>query len=274
MSGGATVIQKNPDYFSLIQISDLHLSTDVSMRYNGVDTQLSLDKVLQVIGSDFADTDLLVVTGDLLQYPNTLNYNQLFAQFDTLGLPYLCIAGNHDVTLELDSHLPFLQRRHLPVPADSRLLNCQLYQTAYWDMIFLDSSVVGEIHGHFSEPTLAWLAQTLASSSRPYVMFAHHPMAKVKSAWIDAHCVDNSEDFWSVVSPFRQRIKGIFVGHVHQECHIVHDGISMFSCPSTSVQFKPFCDDYTIDNKLAGLRWLTLYNNGKLATGIKRIDTM
>jgi Icc protein len=48
----------------------------------------------------------------------------------------------------------------------------------------------------------------------------------------------------------------------------------VFGCPSTSLQFKPLCKDYTIDEIAPGLRWINLYNNGLLATGIKRTDTI
>ena len=34
------------------------------------------------------------------------------------------------------------------------------------------------------------------------------------------------------------------------------------------------CKDYTIDEIAPGLRWINLYNNGLLATGIKRTDTI
>ena len=75
--------------------------------------------------------------------------------------------------------------------------------------------------------------------------------------------------------PYLDRIKAIFVGHIHQEMHKINYGHLCFACPSTSsIQFKPLCKDYTIDEIAPGLRWINLYNNGLLATGIKRTDTI
>lgn len=266
--------QQHADYLSLVEISDLHLFDDTTKYYNHINPQQNFFAIMDLMKQLDAQPDLLVMTGDLLQEPSQVGYDNLFSKIDGLNIDYVAIAGNHDVTHELDSHLPFVQRRHIAVAPDTRLVHCQVLQTAYWDLIFLDSTVPGKICGYFSAQTLAWLDQTLATSDKPCVIFCHHPMTKVNSHWIDQHRVQNAEDFWQVVVPHRERLKGIFVGHVHQESHIIHQGISMFTSPATSVQFKPFADDYTLDSLPAGLRWITLYNNGKLATGVKRIDTI
>lgn len=270
-----SIKQRHADCLTLVQISDLHLYRDATKRYNHVNPHQSFEKVVAMIRQSYGEADLLMVTGDLLQEPSTQGYDALFDDIETLNIPYVPIAGNHDVTLELDSHLPFEQRRHIGITPDPRLVNCKVVSSEHWDILCLDSSVKGQIYGGFSEETLAWLARTLASSEKPCIIFAHHPMMRVESAWIDQHRLKNTTDFWQVVAPFASRIKGIFVGHVHQETQAMYQGISVFTCPSTSVQFKPFSYDYCVDDKqTAGLRWLTLYNNGMLATGIKRVDTI
>lgn len=264
------LIQRHPDYVSLVQISDLHLSEQP----DGKLTSPNFEAVVAMIQRDFKMVDLLAVTGDLLQWPSQAGYIRLFSQLDKLDIAYTAIAGNHDVTRELDAELPFEARRHIPVAVDSRLVNCYVTESQYWDIVWLDSSVSGKIAGQFSQQTLTWLQQTLEASDKPCIIFAHHPMAVVDSAWIDAHRLKNAEAFWQIVAPFAHRVQGIFVGHVHQENQLIAHGIALFTCPSTSVQFRPFCRDYTLDNLTAGLRWITLYNNGRLATGIKRLDTI
>ena len=265
---------KNPDFVQIVQISDLHLFDNPHERYNGIDTKASLDKVMALVQKDFSHADLLAVTGDLLQNPNEQNYTEIFDYFDKCGLPYVAIAGNHDVTMELDAHLPFFQRCHVGLKADNRLKNCYKIDSDVWQIIFLDSSHQGHISGFFNQNTLDWLANTLQNSNKPCVIFCHHPMFKVNSAWIDHHRLKNADDFWQTVAPFCNKIQGIFVGHVHQDFSSVIDGVPVSTCPATSAQFKPLCDDYAIDDVPAGLRWITLYNNGTLETGVKRIDAM
>jgi Icc protein len=266
--------QNHKDYVSLVQISDLHIFDDPSHSYGAINPANTLDAVMRLIQREFNDTDLLAVTGDLLQQPSYNSYSHLFRHLATLNLPFVAIAGNHDVTMELDSHLPFEQRRHISVLQDKRLVNRHVTRLPHWDILWLDSSVQGHIAGCFSAPTLDWLVQTLENSERPCIIFTHHPMAKLHSHWIDNHWLKNAQVFWDTIAPYTKQIKGIFVGHVHQEAQLLINGVSVFTCPSTSIQFKPFCEDYAVDDIPAGLRWLTLYNNGKLATGIKRIDNV
>lgn len=262
---------KHSDYLSIIEISDLHLFDDTSRIYNHINPDKNLNDILDVIQKNFADSDLLAVTGDLLQEPSKQNYDKLFARFDTLGMPHIAIAGNHDVTLELDSHLPFFQRRHLAVEADERLVNCHVVDSEHWQLIFLNSSIMGKIAGYFSKQTLVWLQETLQNSNKHCVIFAHHPMVKVGSAWIDQHWVTNSDEFWQTVRPFNDKLKAIFVGHVHQSHHFMQHDISLYTCPATSVQFKPHCDDYTLDDLSAGFRWIKLFRHGVIETDIVRL---
>ncbi len=274
ISPNATFRQQHHHYLALLQLSDLHLLTDENQYYNGINPAQNLQAVLTKIQTEFANSDAIVLTGDLLQQPQPDNYDRLFAKFGSLNKPFVAVAGNHDVTLELDWHLPFFERRHEPITADPRLVNRHLISSPFWNIICLDSTVRGKVYGKFCKQTLAWLDQTLTTSEKPCVIFAHHPMVLIHSAWIDHHTLKNSAAFWEVVAPHQAKLKAIFVGHVHQELHVIHQGISLYTCPAVSAQFKSFCDDYTLDDMPAGFRWITLYNNGTLATGIKRIDTI
>lgn len=269
-----SIIPKNSEFVQLVQISDLHLYENTEQLYCNINPKANLDAIMAMIEQGFADRDLLAITGDLLQEPTEANYTQLFDYFDKFSSPYVAISGNHDVTMELDSHLPFFQRRHVGIRADKRLKNCHVVATPIWDIIFLDSSCKSEIWGCFCQRTLDWLSQTLANRQKPCIIFCHHPMFSVGSAWIDNHRLKNSDDFWQAILPFKSQIKGIFVGHVHQEFSSIINEIPVFTTPSTSAQFLPNQDEYGIDNSHAGLRWITLYNNATLATGVKRIQTV
>lgn len=262
------------DFVQIVQITDLHLFDNPDERYNGLDTQATLQCVMEKVQADFPNADLFAITGDLLQNPTFENYSNLFQYFDSFGKPFVAVAGNHDVTMELDSHLPFFQRRHISITADERLKNCFLIPTEHWNLLFLDSSCEGHIAGCFSANTLDWLADTLQKSDKPCVIFCHHPMFKVGSAWIDNHCLKNYPVFWEKIMPYRHQLKGIFVGHVHQEfSDVIHD-VPVYTSPSTCAQFKPNDDNYGIDDKPAGFRWINLYPDATLTTGVERIEKM
>lgn len=262
----------HPDFVQIVQITDLHLFDNPHERYNGIDTKATLDCVMAKIQHDFPNADLYAITGDLLQNPTFENYSNLFHYFDSFGKPYVPVAGNHDVTMELDYHLPFFQRRHVAIKADERLKNCYQVTTEFWNLLFLDSSCQGHISGCFSINTLDWLVDILKNSDKPSVVFCHHPMFKVGSAWIDNHYLKNSPIFWEKVAPFADKLKSIFVGHVHQEFSDVIHGIPVYASPSTSAQFKPNDDNYAIDDKPAGFRWIALHNDATIKTGVSRIE--
>ena len=79
--------------------------------------------------------------------------------------------------------------------------------------------------------------------------------------------------FWEVVMPYLDRIKAIFVGHIHQEMHKINYGTSGLAAHQPAYSLNPFVKTIPL-TKLPGLRWINLYNNGLLATGIKRTDTI
>lgn len=259
----------------MVQISDLHLFEYPSNDPRGKLYERSFDIILDNITKDFPFIDFVVVTGDLAHEPTPVTYDRVFTKLKKLSCPFLCIAGNHDVTYELNCHLPFEQREHLPVVADKRLVDCHQVETPYWNLLFLDSSVPGKVYGSFPSETLNWLDNSLKKSKKPCIVFNHHHVLPVGSTWIDNHMLKNHHDFWKIVSPYQQKLKAVIVGHVHQEHHLRNGDISMYSVPATSVQFKPFEQNFCLDKKnQAGFRWITLYNDGKLETGVKRLDTM
>ena len=111
----SSISQHHADYFSIIELSDLHLFDDPNKLMNGVNTADTFASVLSLVRQQRDNVDLLVLTGDLCHEPTPQNYDRLFATLNDVDIPFIAIPGNHDVTLELDSHLPFAQRRHLSV---------------------------------------------------------------------------------------------------------------------------------------------------------------
>lgn len=258
---------KNPEYFSIIQISDLHF-------INNATSLATLEIVLAELANYPTPIDLLVVSGDLVQIIEKASYDFIFNTLDKLNIPYICIAGNHDVTQELDSHLPFEQRRHVAMSAHPRLRANHSISTPHWQLLFCDTSIAGQIYGNFSEATLDWLAEQLKTAQKPCLLFCHHHVLPIHSAWLDGHITQNYPELWQLLTKFPQKLSAIFTGHVHQEQNQFFQGVAVYSVPSLSVQFLPFSDDFALDTQAKiGYRWIKLYNNQQLVTGVKRIDT-
>ena len=66
-------------------------------------------------------------------------------------------------------------------------------------------------------------------------------------------------------------LKIVLCGHVHQDSCNEWRGIQFLSTPSTSVQFKPFSEDFALDELSPGYRVLYLKDNGEFKTEVVRV---
>ncbi|MDU3506582.1 MAG: metallophosphoesterase [Morganella morganii] len=105
------------------------------------------------------------------------------------------------------------------------------------------------------------------------VMLHHHPLAS-GCTWLDQHSLRNSHMLAEVLTRY-QNIEGILCGHIHQDLDVMWNGIRMLATPSTCVQFKPHCTNFTLDTAAPGWRYLELTtgDNPSLTTQLFRLDT-
>ncbi|MBH0097008.1 metallophosphoesterase [Psychrobacter sp. NZS113] len=266
---------------NILQVTDLHLLTPSAFitDNDNIDSdeaviyQHSFEKVLQQALNEDIRCDLIIVTGDLVNKIIPTIYDHIFKVLQATEIPFACIAGNHDVTDEVGCHLPFLQRTLVAQPADSRLLNQHIIETEHWQLLLLDSSISGEVAGEITPADMDWLCERLDACDKPTLLALHHHVVPVGSAWIDAHMVENSEDFWQHMRAFEQ-LKVIISGHIHQDQVRYRQGVSVYTTPSTCYQFMPNEDNFAYDEDARpGYRWLQLANNGTVASWVERLDT-
>ncbi|MGP4717049.1 metallophosphoesterase [Psychrobacter sp. T6-6] len=267
------------EQMNILQITDLHLSTPVaadidSSGYNDAgNCQRSFETVLQQALSEDIRCDLIIVTGDLVNKVRLSTYDHIFAVLQATQIPFVCIAGNHDVTDEEGEHLPFFQRSLVAQPADSRLLSRHRIEGDHWQLLLLDSSITGKVAGEVTTTDIDWLCECLDACDKPALVALHHHIIPVDSDWIDTHMATNTESFWEHMAPF-EHLQVIISGHTHQEQVRYRQGVTVYSTPSTCYQFKPYSHDFAYDESgLPGYRWLQLANNGKVASWVERLDT-
>lgn len=248
------------DKFVIAQISDLHLGANINSVYH----QNFLTVLKKICRHS---VDLLILTGDLVNNGATKGYDWLFKTLAQTKIAFLCTAGNHDVTIEKNTHLDFEQRIFLPQKTDCRLLNHHITQLNFsnqkWQVIVLDSTKSGQIDGRFNSITLNWLNTALKITVIPTLIFFHHHPLVVGSAWIDKYQLQNSADFWQIINQYTH-VKAIFCGHVHQNQAFkapTNHPCYVYTAPATSRQFLPHHDAFFLDKKSAGFRLITLENN-------------
>lgn len=262
---------------NILQITDLHLSTPLAAPSNSDHTAAFCQHCFETVLHHALNTDircdLILVTGDLVNQVKTTIYDHIFETLQATGIPFACVAGNHDVTDEKGAHLPFLQRQLIPQPTDARLLSRHVIDTDHWQLLLLDSAITGKVAGEVTSADIDWLCKQLARCDKPALIALHHHVIPVDSAWIDHHMAENAEDFWQHMAAF-EHLKVIISGHTHQDQIRHRQGVTVYSTPSTCYQFKPYKDDFAYDkNAQPGYRWLQLANNGKVASWVERLDT-
>jgi 3',5'-cyclic-AMP phosphodiesterase len=244
----------------LIQITDCHLGPQQSETLLGLNTDQSLEDVLQLIQQGESRFDHLLCTGDVASAGHQDCYHR-FAQSVRryFSQPLSWLAGNHD-SAEIMS-------------AQQDALNIQgrLVTMGEWLLVLLDSSVPGHVYGQLAAGELDYLEHTLMNNPNKHVIIAlHHQPVVVGSAWIDQYVIRNADALFQLVDAYTN-VKIISCGHVHQEYYALRNGVTLLATPSTCVQFKPLCDDFTVDTKMPGYRWFELNDDGSFATGIARV---
>jgi Icc protein len=142
----------------------------------------------------------------------------------------------------------------------------------HWQILLLDSQVFGVPHGELSDFQLEWLEHKLAEAPERYTLLLlhHHPLP-AGCSWLDQHSLRNAGALDSALSAW-PRVKHLLCGHIHQELDLDWNGRRMMATPSTCVQFKPHCANFTLDTVSPGWRWLELHPDGTLTTEVCRLE--
>ena len=96
MSNHFKIQPSHQDYAELLQITDTHIFADKKERFDDIDTNLSLNNVLNLARGSNWPVDALLATGDLVHNARTIAYERLLKVFTEIEEPIFCLPGNHD----------------------------------------------------------------------------------------------------------------------------------------------------------------------------------
>lgn len=241
----------------LIQFSDCHLGQDDQFKLAGINTARSLNSVLSALKSDLPNCDLLTVSGDIAADGQCQAY-ELFASLLPATQPLAWLPGNHDDFPVMQRSLPWSFRRVVELDG--------------WVAIFLVSAVPGKVAGKLDERELAELEQLLGVYSQYHVaLFVHHPPARVNCRWLDKQRIGNEQALAALLSRFTN-VRAIFCGHVHQSYSTDWEGVPVYTVPSTCFQFASGSDEFELCDQGPGYRWIHLYGDGRIDTGVTFVD--
>lgn len=254
-----------PDLASIriLQITDPHLFTNEDGQLLGVPTIRSFEAVLNAILREPFQYDFILATGDLVQDHNREAYHRFANMVKPLAKPIFWVEGNHDLQPQMSNALSM----YAQIQPHKQVLAGQK-----WQVILLDSHLPEQPKGELSQAQLNFLAEKLAMYPDRYALIAlHHNILPTNSAWLDQHSLANVDQLADVLSDFPM-VKGILHGHIHQEVDQMWHGYRVLATPSTCIQFKPNCDEFTLDAIPQGWRELILHPDGSIETQVKRLD--
>ncbi len=249
---------------TVVQITDLHLFSERDGTLLSVPTWETFDEALELLAREVPDWDLLVLTGDLAQDEERATYEALAAALGERVGRTLMIPGNHDNTAHMRAVFPAAFD-----PSGARFARV----LDGWLLIGLDSHVDGQVSGHVGAEQTAWAQEQLsAHPGLPALLFIHHPPAPIGAAWLDGMALVDPEPVGSLVAANKDRIRGVFCGHVHQDTQVALHGVPVFSTPATAFQFTPRTELPGLDMLPPGFRVLEL--GDELQTRVVRFDSL
>ena len=249
------------DIVRVVQLTDTHLCRQAGGTLLGMDTDHSLQSVIDLVKRERPEISVLLATGDLSDGGAESAYERLqgyLAQFDCASF---WLPGNHDDRPAMEA-----------VTSGTASLSREL-QIAGWQILMLDSQVAGEVGGRLGDDELAFLENALqraaAEGLHSLVCLHHHPV-EIGCEWLDEQIVSDSDAFFAVLERF-PGARGVLWGHVHQALDRSFLGLRLMGSPSTCVQFAPGSAGFKADDLPPGYRWLDLHPDGVIDTGISRV---
>jgi len=251
------------DVVRLVQVTDSHIFANPEGCLLGLNTRESFEAVCERVQREEWRPDALLATGDLSQDASPEAYKYLADYFHGMDIPSFWIAGNHDNPQTMEMYL-----------SNGRVSAAKHLLIGHWQIILLDSSVPGKVHGHLAESQLSFLDKTLTRYKDKHALVVlHHQPVDVGSEWLDTIGLKNHAEFAQVLKKHSQ-VKSVLWGHIHQEFQTMIDGVSYIASPSSCVQFKPGSQNFSADTEAPGYRYLNLYSDGRIESVVHRIDNI
>lgn len=259
-------VEKSPSsvadgIINLLQITDTHLFATAEQDLLGVKTQESYCQVIDAVLQNQQSFDAVLATGDISQDNSIASYQFFSQHIRRLNKPCYWLPGNHD---------------NIPLMHDA-LVAEGIYPHKYqvvgnWQIILLDSQLSGSPAGYLAPEQLALLDERLSLHPDKFALIVlHHNVHPVGCQWLDQHRLRNPDKFCAILAKHPQA-KHVLFGHVHQQLDKVYDDITYMASPSTCFQFKPHCEDFTLDGQAPGWRYLQLHPDGEVTTQVWRLS--
>ncbi|MBU0746026.1 MAG: phosphodiesterase [Gammaproteobacteria bacterium] len=216
----------------IAQLSDMHIKANGKLAYGVVDTAGLLRECVTDIVGLATPPDVILITGDLVDYGRPEEYALLNELLAPLTMPMYVVAGNHDERTAL--------RKAFNGPRFDYLSEMTEFLQYAVDLgplrlLVLDTVVPDEGRGQLCDRRLAWLDARLAEDSRPTVIAMHHPPFATGIAHMDAVGLEGADALEKILLKYRH-VERVVCGHLHRSIQCRFGGTVASTCPSPAHQ--------------------------------------
>ena len=245
---------------TFVHLSDTHISTDpeYGKHHTSHSTNAAAEALVKAVNALPFNVDFILHTGDVVYDPIPEAYLTARDILSQLARPVYYLSGNHDAGAELQRVL--LGRTEILTPF------YYTFDANGFQIVGLDSNGPAEVpRGNIIPQQLEWLdAICSAHDDRPMVVAVHHNVLPVGSPWLDDYMrITNGEALHQILLKAKDRLRGVFFGHVHQNIQMLQDGILYTSALSSWNQFNswPGSSETVEDGENSGFNVVSMTAN-------------
>lgn len=197
--------------FLIAQVSDMHIKAAGRLSYRIVDTAGMLRACIAHLLARRQRPDIVVFTGDLVDFGKPEEYAVLRELLAPLTMPVYLIPGNHDERAALRAGFP----AHDYLRQSAGFIQYAIEEHPV-RIVGMDTIVPGQGGGLLCENRLAWLDATLAAQpDKPTVVLMHHPPFTTFIGHMDRQGLKGSAALAEVIKRHPQ-VERLLCGHLHR----------------------------------------------------------
>lgn len=228
--------------FTLVHLTDLHITAEEEGRVRGVETASRLQAVVASVNALALAPEMAIITGDFSVGGTPAAYRRAAALLAPLRIPVRAALGNHD---DPDTFRAIMG----PLGFVGGGEPCHTLQVDGWRVLLLNSKWAGVREGFLGADQRTRLREELERDAiSPTMIFMHHHVVPLGLPWVDRDNLRDWNEFLALLGT-AGNVRAVFSGHAHQARQHTWRGIPFFITPSTGYQFAQDVREVRVDTR-------------------------
>lgn len=232
-----------------VHISDSHIGPTPGYSNHGHCPLPCAQRLVDIINDLPITPDFVIHSGDVVADPDPVSYTLAAETMARLNIPIYYVRGNHDAVEDIIQYLPMGAKKD--VTADQGSLSYTFDLKGYRFLV-LDARGPEDIdpRGQLSAGQMNIIRSQATPEGPPLIIFIHYPAHPLDSIWMDTNMlIINGDAFHQALLPAKERLRGVFSGHVHQSMQTFRDGILYVAVGSSFSQFASWPGDVDVKHE-------------------------